>query len=379
MDIDDKLKGELEKRAQLFDEAVNHIKDRIQEKLSAAREKLKIIEKDLMEEVEAEFSDNPFSSFLSESNHTDAEIRSILSVKIPDSFGPDEEAYNSLFKEIKSLKSWREYIGLSEFIPKNVKCTSVGENSATIAWDHADLFCTYGIELKSPSSTRKYHTLDSEYTLCELEPETEYQVRVRTLTSQYIKRCLVSDPITVKIGGAPSECAWKECPSHVEGRRKYSVDEKNPKIAKMDGSGFSTIIGSEDLPPNKVTSWSIKVLNSKDKDGGAIYIGVAPSDIDQNKDNRNKCGWYFYCYQSTLYSGPPHNYTQKEYGPKKGGGKYVRTGDSVGVVMDTTKGELSFILNGVNLGVAYEGIPLDKPLVPCVILGWKDDYIELIN
>ena len=32
--------------------------------------------------------------------------------------------------------------------------------------------------------------------------------------------------------------------------------------------------------------------------------------------------------------------------------------------MDTTKGELSFVVSGVNLGVAYDGIPLDKPLVP---------------
>ena len=48
------------------------------------------------------------------------------------------------------------------------------------------------------------------------------------------------------------------------------------------------------------------------------------------------------------------------------------------VVMDTAKGELSFIVNGVNLGVAYEGIPLDKPLVPCVILYWDGDSVELI-
>ena len=45
--------------------------------------------------------------------------------------------------------------------------------------------------------------------------------------------------------------------------------------------------------------------------------------------------------------------------------------------MDTAKGELSFIVNGVNLGVAYEGIPLDKLLVPCVILWCEGDYVEL--
>ena len=46
--------------------------------------------------------------------------------------------------------------------------------------------------------------------------------------------------------------------------------------------------------------------------------------------------------------------------------------------MDTAKGELSFVLNGMNLGIAYEGIPLDKPLVPCVVLGYKDDSVELV-
>ena len=37
----------------------------------------------------------------------------------------------------------------------------------------------------------------------------------------------------------------------------------------------------------------------------------------------------------------------------------------MGVVIDTAKDELSFVANGVNLGVAFDGIPLDKPLVPC--------------
>ena len=45
--------------------------------------------------------------------------------------------------------------------------------------------------------------------------------------------------------------------------------------------------------------------------------------------------------------------------------------------MDTTKGELSFSLKGVNLGVGYEGIPLDKPLVLCVVLGCRGGFIEL--
>ena len=140
---------------------------------------------------------------------------------------------------------------------------------------------------------------------------------------------------------------------------------------------YCTIIGNTPLPSNTTTSWSIKVLKSKGNDGWGICVGVTPSGIDQNEeDNHKKCGWYFYC--SRLYSVLPHKYKKKEYGPRKEDGEYVHTGDSVGVVMDTAKGELSFALNGVNLGVAYEGIPLDKPLVPCVLLRWQGDSFELV-
>ena len=46
--------------------------------------------------------------------------------------------------------------------------------------------------------------------------------------------------------------------------------------------------------------------------------------------------------------------------------------------MDTAKGELSFVVNDVNLGVAFKGIPLDKPLVPCVLLYYEGDSVELV-
>ena len=173
-------------------------------------------------------------------------------------------------------------------------------------------------------------------------------------------------------------CVWKECPDYVDKYSKYSVDEGNPRIATKIGDDC-TIIGNIALPPNTVTSWSIKILKSRENDGSGIFIGVPPSDIDQNGGgNYMKCGWYFDCHCSALWSGLPHNYKWKKYGPRKGDGEYVHTGDSVGIVMDTAKGELSFVLDGVNLGVAYEGIPLDKPLVPCVLLCHEGDSVELV-
>ena len=132
------------------------------------------------------------------------------------------------------------------------------------------------------------------------------------------------------------------------------------------------------LPLIKFISWCIKVLESK-RNSHWIYIGVSLSDASKNAGASYRYEQYFDCHDSTLWLGPPHNHRSKEYVPRKEGGEYIHTGDNVGVVVDTTKGELSFTMDGVNFGVAYEGIPLDKPFVPCVLLlGYKGDSVELI-
>ena len=236
-----------------------------------------------------------------------------------------------------------------------------------------------GHEEDTPKTLTKVLTLGSDEPVCirsTFMASTTYCLEMRIAHQE--KSTQWSEEAEFTTPEFKEFCAWKKCPNDVYQKNSYSVDVKNPRIATKIGGNYCTIIGNIALPLNKVTSWSIKILNSRDNNGDGIYIGVAPYDIDQNEgDNSKKCGWYFHCYESTLYSGPPHNYNNKEYGPRKGEGKYVHTGDSVGVVMDTAKGELSFVLKGVNLGVAYEGIPLDKPLVPCVILGNKDDSVEL--
>ena len=40
-------------------------------------------------------------------------------------------------------------------------------------------------------------------------------------------------------------------------------------------------------------------------------VGVAPIDFDINSSDYTTCGWFYYCYNSTLFSGPPHNYSKK--------------------------------------------------------------------
>ena len=144
--------------------------------------------------------------------------------------------------------------------------------------------------------------------------------------------------------------------------------------------GFGTVTGSTFIPLNAVARWDVHIVNSSGNDGTWLYIGVAPSNINQLAcvATPRSCGWYYCCYSSTLVSGPPYNYWNVHHGPNKEYGQYVQTGGTVGVVMDTVKGELSFVVNGVNLGVAYKNVPLNSPIVPCVAIGC-DDTIELRN
>lgn len=177
-------------------------------------------------------------------------------------------------------------------------------------------------------------------------------------------------------------CVWKECPEYVDSNKKYTIDPENLGIATHIGMYRSIVIGNASLPLNKVVSWNIRILKMKYLGSGSGYIGVAPSDINQNADIYSTTGWYLDCFRLKLCSRRLEEFgcsMTEEYKIKKERGKedFICKGDVINVVMDTANGELSFGLNGVNYGVAYKGIPLDKPLVPCIILWFSGDSAEL--
>ena len=86
----------------------------------------------------------------------------------------------------------------------------------------------------------------------------------------------------------------------------------------------------------------------------------------------NTCGWYYYCANSTLYSGPPHNYL----------GQFLNLSnlkDEIIIVMNVGKRTLKFIINDEDKGVSYNNIPMDKPFSPAVCLYHQNDSVEIIN
>lgn len=387
MAVDERTKCEIRKKARLFDSVKERARLKIQDSVKVAIEKLKAAERELLDEVEIEFGENPFAALLnsieSGNKYTDEEINSILSNKVPQSFGPDEKAFCSLIQEIESFKTLRKNVSLLspfDFVPKNVDVQNLTYDRISLAWDKVESgSCYYEVELKSlPTVQNIYHSSEPAFTLRDLDPATRYDIRVRAVPLQASPHCIWSNPITVHTIPRIFGFDWKKCPEYVESGRKYTVDKSIFKTAtKSNDGGWCTVLGDVLLPLKRVISWNIRIANSKKNDGFGIYIGVIPSDIDQN-DGDVDYGWYIGCYSSILRSGPPHNIRNKEYGPRKGNGQYVHTGDTVGLVMDTTKGVLSFSLNGVSLGVAFEGIPLDKPLIPFVNLKQQGDSVELV-
>ena len=116
--------------------------------------------------------------------------------------------------------------------------------------------------------------------------------------------------------------------------------------------------------------WKIKILNSKSND---IMVGVAPIDFDIHSTSQiNCCGWYYVCSSTKLYSGPPFNYRGKDSG-------LSRVQNEITIVMNMKKRTLKFIINEEDKGDTYNGIPIDKPLFPAVLLYYQNDSVEITD
>ena len=173
----------------------------------------------------------------------------------------------------------------------------------------------------------------------------------------------------VKIFGKISNnFTFKKCPKEANKAHNYIVSGDNNNISTYNGNGSWVIIICEEiLEKSKEYKWKIKILKTQRRE---IMVGVAPIDFDINNSNWSTCGWYFYCYDSCLYSGPPYNYSSKET-------NLSRIKDEVEVIMDMNNKTLKFIINNEDKGVSYSNIPIDKPISPAILLCDNKDSVEI--
>ena len=168
---------------------------------------------------------------------------------------------------------------------------------------------------------------------------------------------------------------FKSCPDNIENKRKFKITGNKSNILIKSGPNFIWT-GTTCLYEFKnflEYKWKIKILNSQSKQ---IMVGVAPIDFNINKIDisdfaKNINGWYIYCSDMRLYSGPPHNYINKNT-------LINNFGDEIILVMNMTRRSLKFIVNNIDYGEQYENIPIDKPLLPVVCL-FNSDIVEIIG
>ena len=111
--------------------------------------------------------------------------------------------------------------------------------------------------------------------------------------------------------------SFQECPNNINENRKYIIEGENNNILTKTGpDGWMGTICQYELDKLiEEHKWKIKIMKSKNK---SVMVGVAPIDFDINStEHYNHCGWYYHFYDSTLYSGPPHDYTYKKSGLSK--------------------------------------------------------------
>ena len=165
---------------------------------------------------------------------------------------------------------------------------------------------------------------------------------------------------------------FKNCPINLSENKKYIIGKQLNTLTKIGkNEEWIGIICEEELKKDKKYRWKIRILNSYNN-LRYFKVGVSPIDFDINSSSYNY-GWYINCYDSTLDSGPPHNYKNK-----KTNLNIVKK--EITIIMDMNNGSLKFIIDNEDKSDdSYKNIPLDKPITPSIFLYYFNDSIEIIK
>lgn len=160
--------------------------------------------------------------------------------------------------------------------------------------------------------------------------------------------------------------------------KNYTLNTENDTVTHSGTKSWDCIILGHELPKElAVFRFRYHVVNGDFN--SHILLGVAPSTLNRETETVfSQAGWYFYCHNSTLYSGPPQNKCNFVYGPS---GK-ISSGAVVDVEVDRRQQTISFVIDGQSRGVAYAGVfTQDADLCPCVAISspWAAVRIAAIS
>ena len=148
-----------------------------------------------------------------------------------------------------------------------------------------------------------------------------------------------------------------------------SVSADGNSVTSVTGNWLGTAIGDTTLPKIGIHEFEIKLTKTT---SSHVIIGVVPPSVMSNLnavtelDFLNSEAYYFYCYNSTLYS--KYGGKQKAYSMK------VQQGGRVKLIIDYKDLTVGFEINGQNFDVT-QAFPSGVDLIPFVLFGEQGDVI----
>ena len=153
----------------------------------------------------------------------------------------------------------------------------------------------------------------------------------------------------------------------------YILSNNGLKATKNGKTGWNcVIVGDKKIPKDRISKWKIKInKNTEVIKNSDNFIGIGPKSF---KDKLyNEC-W-------TIASGQKNiiEVRIKEISSNCNNHKEeLKEGDIIEVIVDRKLGNLSFLVNDINYGIACSNIPKDEELYPTVVLYEKDLNIEIV-
>ena len=156
----------------------------------------------------------------------------------------------------------------------------------------------------------------------------------------------------------------------------YTISNNGKTAEKTKGGiGWNcTIIGDTEIPKYKKCKWRIKLKKFKiDKNINTVntFIGIGPNNP------QNKICFYGYCW--SLSCGEPKILSNKKdifFNNYPGN---LKEGDIIEVIVDMTKGTLSFKINNIDYGLTCSDIPANKELYPIVLIHDMNQIVEILD
>ena len=148
--------------------------------------------------------------------------------------------------------------------------------------------------------------------------------------------------------------------------------KNNTVVTKAGHYNWNSVVKGPVLQGQQIYRWRITIRQTPQS---YIMIGVAPNTIDLNLQSAyNQCGWYFFCCDSTLHSGPPRTKSNFNWGKN---GLKVIVNQYVDVELNIDAKTIGYGINGAAIEKAYDNIPTDQVLCPCVLLRETNDSVSM--